>query len=61
MPAALTHKSILLLARERIRQLLPTTYNGDTFVGMDRYSQEVQARTQMTVPAFEEATLEAPD
>jgi peptidyl-prolyl cis-trans isomerase D len=40
---------------DRIRQLLPMTYNGDTFVGMDRYSQEVQARTQMTVPAFEEA------
>jgi len=44
---------------ERIRQLLPMTYNGDTFVGMDRYAQEVQARTQMTVPAFEEAVRES--
>jgi peptidyl-prolyl cis-trans isomerase D len=40
---------------DRIRQLLPTAYNGDTFIGMDRYAQEVQARTQMSVPAFEEA------
>jgi peptidyl-prolyl cis-trans isomerase D len=30
-------------------------YNGDTFIGNERYAQEVQARTQMTVPAFEEA------
>src|ERR1700686_1018520 len=40
---------------ERIRQFLPTAFNGDTFVGLDRYSSEVQARFQMTVPAFEEA------
>ena len=40
---------------ERIRQFLPTAFNGDTFVGLDRYSAEVQARFQMTVPAFEEA------
>ena len=40
---------------DRIRQLLPMAYNGETFVGEDRYAQEVQARTQMTVPAFEEA------
>jgi peptidyl-prolyl cis-trans isomerase D len=39
---------------DRIRQFLPTAYNGDTFVGMDRYSQEVQGRFQMTVPVFEE-------
>ncbi len=38
----------------RIRQFLPTAYNGDTFVGMDRYASEVQARFQLTVPAFEE-------
>src|SRR6202030_2498925 len=39
---------------DRIRQFLPTAYNGDTFVGMDRYASEVQARFQMTVPVFEE-------
>jgi peptidyl-prolyl cis-trans isomerase D len=39
---------------DRIRQFLPTAYNGDTFVGMDRYAAEVQARFQMTVPVFEE-------
>src|ERR1700732_2249997 len=40
---------------ERIRQFLPPAFNGDTFVGLDRYAAEVQARFQMTVPAFEEA------
>jgi peptidyl-prolyl cis-trans isomerase D len=39
---------------DRIRQFLPTAYNGDTFVGRDRYAAEVQARFQLTVPAFEE-------
>jgi peptidyl-prolyl cis-trans isomerase D len=39
---------------DRIRQYLPTVFNGDTFVGMDAYSREVQQRFQMTVPAFEE-------
>src|ERR1700757_2123720 len=39
---------------DRIRQFLPTAYNGDTFVGMDRYAAEVMARFQMTVPVFEE-------
>src|SRR5712692_3111160 len=29
---------------DRIRQLVPTAYNGDTFVGMERYSTEVQFR-----------------
>src|SRR5467141_4990876 len=38
----------------RIRQFLPTAYNGDTFVGRDRYASEVQTRFQMTVPVFEE-------
>ncbi|HXN51814.1 MAG TPA: peptidyl-prolyl cis-trans isomerase [Candidatus Acidoferrum sp.] len=38
----------------RIRQFLPTAYNGDTFVGMDRYASEVQARFQLSVPVFEE-------
>jgi len=39
---------------DRIRQFLPTAYNGDTFVGMDRYAAEVQGRFQMSVPVFEE-------
>jgi peptidyl-prolyl cis-trans isomerase D len=39
---------------DRIRQFLPTAYNGDTFVGLDRYSAEVQARFQMPVATFEE-------
>lgn len=39
---------------DRIKQYLPTAFNGDTFVGMDTYSREVQERFRMTVPAFEE-------
>jgi peptidyl-prolyl cis-trans isomerase D len=38
----------------RIRQFLPSAYNGDTFVGMDRYAAEVQSRFQLSVPVFEE-------
>src|SRR5204862_3124512 len=39
---------------DRIRQFVPTAFNGGTFVGMDRYSAEVQTRFQLTVPVFEE-------
>src|SRR6266478_4344159 len=39
---------------DRIRQYVPTAFNGGKFVGMDRYSIEVQARFQLTVPVFEE-------
>src|SRR6516165_10677350 len=39
---------------DRIKQYLPTAFNGDTFVGMDAYAREVQSRFQMTVPVFEE-------
>ncbi|HVM74794.1 MAG TPA: peptidyl-prolyl cis-trans isomerase [Candidatus Saccharimonadales bacterium] len=39
---------------DRIKQYLPTAFNGDTFVGMDAYAREVQTRFQMTVPVFEE-------
>jgi peptidyl-prolyl cis-trans isomerase D len=39
---------------DRIRQLLPTAFNGGTVIAMDQYTQEVQQRFQMTVPAFEE-------
>jgi peptidyl-prolyl cis-trans isomerase D len=38
---------------ERLRQLIPTAYAGDTFIGMDRYATEVQTRFQMDVPEFE--------
>jgi peptidyl-prolyl cis-trans isomerase D len=38
----------------RIRQVLPTAYEGGTFIGRDRYAQEVQARFQLTVPVFED-------
>src|SRR5712675_73485 len=39
---------------DRIRQFVPSAFNGGTFVGMDRYSAEVEARFQLTVPVFEE-------
>jgi peptidyl-prolyl cis-trans isomerase D len=39
---------------DRIRQYVPTAFTGGTFVGMERYSAEVQARFQLTVPVFEE-------
>lgn len=38
-----------------IKQLLPTAFNGDSPVGMDQYSAQVQQRFQMTVPQFEAA------
>ncbi|HUL35439.1 MAG TPA: peptidyl-prolyl cis-trans isomerase [Candidatus Eisenbacteria bacterium] len=39
---------------DRIRQYLPTAFNGDTFVGMDEYTRQVQTRFQLTVPVFED-------
>jgi peptidyl-prolyl cis-trans isomerase D len=39
---------------DRIRQFLPTAFNGSTFVGLDRYTTEVQARFQLPVAEFEE-------
>ncbi len=39
---------------DRIRQYLPTAFNGETFVGMDAYAREVQTRFQLTVPVFED-------
>ena len=38
---------------QRLRELIPTAYSGDTFIGMDRYAAEVQSRFQMSVPEFE--------
>jgi peptidyl-prolyl cis-trans isomerase D len=39
---------------DRIRELLPTAFNGDTFIGVDAYANQVQQRFQMTVPVFED-------
>jgi peptidyl-prolyl cis-trans isomerase D len=44
---------------DRIRQLLPTAYNGDAFIGYDRYSALVQERFQMPVGKFEELIRES--
>jgi peptidyl-prolyl cis-trans isomerase D len=43
---------------ERLRELVPTAYSGDTFIGMDRYAAEVQSRFQMDVPQFESLVKE---
>ena len=40
---------------DRIKQLLPTVFTGDTWVGKDRYAAEVEIRTGMSVPEFEQA------
>jgi peptidyl-prolyl cis-trans isomerase D len=39
---------------ERVKQFLPTAFNGDSPVGMDQYAAQVQQRFQMSVPAFED-------
>ena len=39
---------------DRIRQILPTAFNGDTFVGVDAYAAMVQRNFQMPVSTFEE-------
>ncbi|HTC66554.1 MAG TPA: peptidyl-prolyl cis-trans isomerase [Candidatus Acidoferrum sp.] len=39
---------------DRIKQYVPGAFNNGTFVGMDRYATEVQARFQLSVPVFEE-------
>jgi peptidyl-prolyl cis-trans isomerase D len=36
-----------------LKKLVPTAFTGDTFIGYDRYSAEVQSRFQMTVAEFE--------
>ena len=36
-----------------LKKLVPTAFTGDTFIGMDRYTAEVQSRFQVTVPEFE--------
>jgi peptidyl-prolyl cis-trans isomerase D len=39
---------------DRIKQYVPAAFNGDSFVGMDAYTREVQTRFQLTVPVFED-------
>jgi peptidyl-prolyl cis-trans isomerase D len=36
-----------------LKKLVPTAFTGDTFIGYDRYSAEVQSRFQMSVAEFE--------
>jgi peptidyl-prolyl cis-trans isomerase D len=36
-----------------LKKLVPTAFTGDTFIGYDRYSAEVQARFQISVQEFE--------
>src|SRR5215467_5032027 len=38
---------------DRVKQYLPTAFNGDSPVGLDQYATQVQQRFQMTVPVFE--------
>ncbi len=39
---------------DRVRQYLPTAFNGGNPVGMDQYAQQVQQRFGMAVPVFED-------
>jgi peptidyl-prolyl cis-trans isomerase D len=39
---------------DRVKQYLPTAFNGSNPVSMDQYAQQVQQRFGMTVPVFEE-------
>jgi len=38
-----------------IKQILPTAFNGDSPVGMDQYTAQLQQRFQMTLAGFEAA------
>jgi peptidyl-prolyl cis-trans isomerase D len=39
---------------QQIKQILPSAFVGGTWIGSQRYAQEVQIRTGMTVPQFED-------
>lgn len=41
--------------RTQIEQMLPTVFTGQAFLGMERYTAEVQLRFGMSVPEFEQA------
>ena len=42
-------------AAERIRQILPIAFTGGSVASLENYASEVQTRTGMSVPEFEEA------
>jgi peptidyl-prolyl cis-trans isomerase D len=44
---------------ERIRQILPAAFNGDTPIATDQYAALVQSRTQMSVSEFEDAVRQS--
>lgn len=44
---------------QRIKQLLPTAFPGGVWIGADRYAQEVEMRTGMSVPQFEDYVRQA--
>ena len=44
---------------DQIKLILPTVFTGDTWVGKDRYAAEVQQRTGMSVPEFEDRVRES--
>jgi peptidyl-prolyl cis-trans isomerase D len=39
---------------DRIKQFVPDAFTGGSFVGLERYTEAVQTRFQLTVPVFEE-------
>ncbi len=39
---------------QRIKELLPTAFPGGVWIGAERYAQEVEIRTGMSVPQFED-------
>ena len=43
---------------DRVKQYLPTAFNGDSPVGMDQYTTQVQQRFQMSVAVFENLVRE---
>lgn len=43
---------------DRIREVIPTAFVGDTFVGYDQYAAQVQQRANMSVPEFEDVINE---
>jgi peptidyl-prolyl cis-trans isomerase D len=44
---------------DQIKLILPAVFAGDTWVGKDRYAAEVEQRTGMTVPEFEDRVRES--
>jgi len=46
-------------AAERIRQILPVAFTGGSVASLESYAAEVQERTNMSVPEFEEALHDA--